>query len=84
MLHMLHVFQRYVVSVLEICCKRLFKMFNLFHTYVASVLSRCCICFNGYTHMLQASIQNISSVSDVCCKRFHLDVAYVLVAIHIC
>ena len=34
--------------------------------------------------MLQASIQNIPSVSDICCKCFYLDVAYVAVAIHIC
>jgi hypothetical protein len=35
--------------------------------YVASV-------FRG---MLQAFVQNVSSVSNVCCKHFDLDVAYV-------
>jgi hypothetical protein len=38
---MLHVFQRYVASVSEICCKRLFKMFQLFQ------------CFIWMLHMLQ-------------------------------
>jgi hypothetical protein len=40
---------RYIASVSETCCRRLFKVFHLF--------------------------------LDVCCKRFDLDVAYVL---HIC
>jgi hypothetical protein len=34
--------------------------------------------------MLQASIQNVSPDSDVYCNSFYVDVAYVLVAIHIC
>jgi hypothetical protein len=34
----------------------------------------CCKCFRG---MLQAFVQNISSVSNMCCKHFDLDVAYV-------
>jgi hypothetical protein len=29
------------------------------------------------------SIQNVSSTSEICCKCFYLDVAYVVVAIHI-
>ena len=41
---------------------------------VASISEACCKCFKG---MLQAFVQNISSVSDVYCKRFDLDVAYV-------
>jgi hypothetical protein len=59
----------YVASVLEVCCKLLFKMFHLFHTYVATVLSRCCICCTGYTHvasMLQMFHLFQASVS--CCK----------------
>ena len=35
----------------------------------------CCKCFKG---MLQAFVQNVSSVPDICCKRFDLDVAYIL------
>jgi hypothetical protein len=34
--------------------------------------------------MLQASIQNVSSVLDVCCKCIYMDVAYVAVVIQIC
>jgi hypothetical protein len=45
-------------------------MFHLIQTYVASVLCGCCICFSGYTHMLQVVIQNVSSVSDICCRCF--------------
>jgi hypothetical protein len=47
-------------------------------THVASVLEARCKCFKG---MLQAFVQNVSFVSNVCCKRFDLDVAYVS---HIC
>jgi hypothetical protein len=47
---------RDVASVLEICCKRPFKMFHLIQTYVATLLCGCCICFSGYTHMLQVVI----------------------------
>jgi hypothetical protein len=56
-------------------CKRMFQVFQGFHMHVTSVLcgccesrSACCICCNGYTRLLQASVQNVSSVfSDVCC-----------------
>ena len=41
----------------------------------------CCICCKCFRGMLQASVQSVSSVSDICCKRFDLDVAYVS---HIC
>jgi hypothetical protein len=41
--------------------------------YVASISETCCKCFK---YMLQAFVQNISFVSDVCCKGF-LDVAYI-------
>jgi hypothetical protein len=37
---------------------------------------------NGYIHMLQVSIPNVSFVfSDICCTCVYLDVAYVS---HIC
>jgi hypothetical protein len=32
--------------------------------------SGCCICCNGYTRMLQASVPNVSAVSDGCCTCF--------------
>ena len=46
--------------------------------YVASALEACCKCFRD---ILRAFVQNVSSVSDVCCMRFYLDVAYVS---HLC
>jgi hypothetical protein len=55
MLHMLHWLYTSVASV--------------FQTYVTSVLSRCCICYSSHTHMLQANVVNVSSVSDVCCSK---------------
>jgi hypothetical protein len=52
--------------------------------YVASVShgycksrSRYCICYNGYTHMLQASVLNFSFVIRRMLKGVYLDVAYV-------
>jgi hypothetical protein len=45
---------------------------------VAKVDRGCCKC---YRNMLQKFVQNVSSVSDICCKCFDLDVAYVS---HIC
>jgi hypothetical protein len=47
-------------------------MLQVFHPDVAYVT---------ILHMLQASMQNVSSVSYVCCKCVYLDV---VVAIHIC
>jgi hypothetical protein len=37
----------------------------------------CRIYCNSYTHILEVSIQNVSSTSDVYCKCFYLDVVYV-------
>ena len=62
------------LDVASACCKH---MFQVFYMYVASVSCECCktrlgccICCNGYTHMLQASVPNISDVSDGCCTCF--------------
>jgi len=56
----------------------------MFQRYVASVLyqycksrSGCYTCCNSYTRMFQMYVPNLSSISDVCCKCFHLDVAKV-------
>jgi hypothetical protein len=56
----------------------------VFYIDVASILYRCCnnileccTCCNGYTCMFQVYVANVLSVSDVCCKCFHLDVAKV-------
>jgi hypothetical protein len=43
---------------------------------VAKVDRGCCICCKCFRGMLQVFVQNISSVSDACCKRFDLDVVY--------
>jgi hypothetical protein len=55
------------------CCKRVLQ------AYVSSVPCGCCksrseywICCNGYTCMLQASVLNVSAVSDGCCTCFVL------------
>ena len=68
--------------------KRIFQVFQMFQRYVTSVsygccksTSGCCICCKCFTGMLQTFVQSVSSVSNVCCKRFDLDVAYVS---HIC
>jgi hypothetical protein len=45
-------------------------------------ISGCRIYYNGYTHVLQVSIQNVSFTSDICCKCFYLDVVFVVVAIY--
>jgi hypothetical protein len=75
-LHMLQWLCMYAVSVCSKCFTCFRPMLQVFHLDVAYVA--CCICFR---HMLPASIQNVSSVSDVCCKYVYLDV---VVAIHIC
>jgi hypothetical protein len=41
------------------CCKCIFQVFQ---RYVASVSYGCCICCNDYTHMLQVSVPNVTSV----------------------
>jgi hypothetical protein len=68
----------YVAMAIHVSCKCMFQTFYLFQMYVTDILSRC---FSGYTHMLQASKHNVSSVPDICCKYVYLDV---VVSIHIC
>jgi hypothetical protein len=54
-------------------CFRCFRgMFQVFNTDVAKVDRGCCICCNGCTHMLQASVLNVSSI-------FHMYVASVFI-----
>jgi hypothetical protein len=59
------------------CCKSTFRVFHMFQRYVASVVyrcfrsrSRCWICCNGYTHMFQVYVLNVSSYPEICCKCF--------------
>jgi hypothetical protein len=51
-------------------------MLKLFYMDVAKVDRGCYICCKCFRSMLQVFVQNISFVSDVCCKRFDLDVVY--------
>jgi hypothetical protein len=66
-------------------------MFHVFQIYVAYVSSECCkskssiayvaMAIHGYTRVLYVYVLNVSKhVLEV----FHLDVAYVTVAIHVC
>jgi hypothetical protein len=60
-----------------LCCKCIFRVFQMFQTYVVIVYMdvakadqetcTCCKCLRG---MLQEFVENVSSVSDVCCKCF--------------
>jgi hypothetical protein len=81
---MFHLDVLYVVMAIHVCCKCMFEIFHLFICTLQSVLFGCCIYFSGYTYMLQASIQNVSSVLDVYCKCVYLDFEYVAVAINPC
>jgi hypothetical protein len=61
--------RQYVTLAIHVCYKCIFQMFQLFLMYVASVLTRCCICCSVQTHILQAYVVNVSSVSDVYCTK---------------
>jgi hypothetical protein len=78
------------LDVASVCCKRIFQVF---HMHVAGVSygccksrSRCCIYCNGYTRTLQASIANVSAVSDGCCMCFiwvlHMFYTFILQVFH--
>jgi hypothetical protein len=64
----------YVASVHFKCSRGILQAFS--HRCCKS-RSSCYICCNGCTRILQASIINVSSFSDVCCKCIYLNVAYV-------
>jgi hypothetical protein len=67
-----HVDVVYVASILESCCKRLFKMFHLF-------LSVFYLDVAYASHMLQEYVPMVSVVSVLCCSKcFMLQVASVL------
>jgi hypothetical protein len=78
--HILHVFYldvvkvdldvAHVAMVIHVCFKCMFQIFQLFQTYVASVLSGCCICCSDYTHISQAYLPIVSSVSDIYWNKF--------------
>ena len=47
----------------------------MFHMNVAKVDRDVAHIAMGYTRMFQVYVQNVSSVSDICCKCVNLDVA---------
>jgi hypothetical protein len=97
--HMLQAYVSNVSVASDVCCRKWFhgasvswagagsprrRMSSLCVQYeCCKSRSRCRICYNCYTHMLQISIHNVSSTLDICCKCFYLDIAYIIVAIHI-
>jgi hypothetical protein len=66
MLHMLHWLYTYVASVCLKCFIYFKRMLQVFYLDVAYV--------STHTHMLQAYVVNVSSVSDVCCSKLNLEV----------
>jgi hypothetical protein len=75
----------YVASVLQACCKGLFKMFHLFQTYVASffdldvahILHICCKSMFKVFQLFQSYVA--ISVFMLQVKVFYLDIAYVFI-----
>jgi hypothetical protein len=65
MLHILHWLYTYVASAYFKCFIYLKRMLQAFYWNV-------CICCSVHTHMLQAYIVNVSSISDVCCSKFFI------------
>jgi hypothetical protein len=92
---MFHMFQTYVCKCFDLdvayvshtCCTSIFQMFQSYVVtsvsmlQIISVLSRSCICCNGYAHMLQVYV---STVFKSMLQVFYLNIAYVVVTIHIC
>jgi hypothetical protein len=97
---MFHLFQTYVCKCFDldvayishICCKSVSQMFHLFLSYiVASVFMFQVVSVYQKVHMLQWLYMYVASI---CFKYFryfksmlqvfYLDIAYVVVAIHIC
>ena len=63
---MLPVIERYIASVSEACCKRLFKIFHLFQTYVTSVLI-------WMLHMFHTYVARVCLKYFSCCNKcFHV------------
>ena len=70
-----HMLQEYIPNVSVLCYSK------CFHVVSCKCLSGRCICCNGYTRMLQ---MYVSAVFISMLQVFYLDIAYVVVAIHIC
>jgi len=56
----------------------------VFHPDVAKVDLECCICCNDNIRMLQAYVSSVFRCFKYMFQVFHMDVAYVAMAIHIC
>ena len=78
MFQIFHLFQTYVVNILSGYCICFSGYTHRFLTSIKSVssifrcmlqvfLCRCCKCCSCCTHMLQAYVVNVSTVSDVYC-----------------
>jgi hypothetical protein len=91
-----HMLQAYVPNVSiasDVCCRKCFpgqcfmskcrQSSECAHYGCCKSRSRYRIYCNGYTHMLQISIHNVSSILDIYCKCFYLDIVYIVMAIHI-
>jgi hypothetical protein len=72
MLQVFYLDVAYVALAIHVYCKYMFQMFQLFQTYVTNLLCGCCICYSAHTHMLQAYVVNVSSISDVCCCKYFM------------
>jgi hypothetical protein len=60
----------YVASVLEACCKRLFKIFHLLQTYVAMCFYvASCKCFIWMLHMFHTHISSVCYKYFICFRR---------------
>jgi hypothetical protein len=59
-------------------------LFQVFHLDIAKVDLRRCIGCNGIIRMLQAYVSTILDVSEICFKCVYLDIAYVVMPIHVC
>jgi hypothetical protein len=67
----------YVVNVVSSVFRCFGGMLQVFNMDVAKVDRDVAYVASVFRGMLQAFVQNVSSVSNVCCKHFDLDVAYV-------
>jgi hypothetical protein len=61
-----------VASVCFKCFRCFICMLQVFHVDIAKVDRDVVVCCNGYTFLLQASVPNVSAVSDGCCTCFIL------------
>jgi hypothetical protein len=73
-----HMLQAYIPNISVLYCSK------YFHVASCKSLFGSCIYYNGYTRMLQVYVSNVLAVFRSMLQLFYLDVAYAVVAIHIC